>query len=74
MTKIIAHQSLFPLLLHPTQAIMNGNRTIRREKVNMPLSWLEESHLVTSHDKRQIHLTTMYTELSPSGQETGAWP
>lgn len=39
---------LFYFTQHKPQ---NGNRTIRREKVNIPLSCLEESHLVTSNDK-----------------------
>lgn len=56
VAKIIAHKSLLPLLLHPTQTIMNGNRTTRREKVNIPLSCLEESHLVTSNDQGKFML------------------
>lgn len=66
--KIIALKSLSPLLLHPTQTIMNGNRTTRREKVNKPLSCLEESHLVTSNDQGKFILKQCTQSFHPAAE------
>ena len=49
--KLQPQMSLLPLLLLPTQTIMNGNGNIRRGNVNTPLPCLWEGHQVTWDDQ-----------------------